>query len=120
MAREPSKTDFEVAVEDVGTFRFARRTMRDEINIQVEFARIIQGVEPTAWLATIAGWLSSLKVLTVLAPEDWDIEAMDPLDEDTYAKLLKVHAALTEKEQSFRKRKAPSGEAERQGAGADN
>ncbi|MNM99441.1 hypothetical protein D3C81_1120020 [compost metagenome] len=120
MARQPSNTDFELPVEGVGTFRFARRTMRDEISIQVEYARIIQGVDPTAWLATIAGWLSTLKVLTVLAPEDWDIEAMDPLDEDTYATLLKVHAALADKERSFRKGKGQVSETQREGALADH
>lgn len=110
MAREPQKTDFAVDIEGVGTFTFARRTMRDEIRIQREFAKIIDGVEPTFWLAQVGGWISDLGVLTVSAPEDWDIEGMDPLDDDTYAKMAKVHAALREKENSFRRKPETNGE----------
>jgi len=102
MAREAQKTDFTIDVEGIGSFTFARRTMRDEIRIQREFARIIDGVEPTAWLEQVGGWISDLGVLTVEAPEGWDIEGMDPLDDDTYAKMAKVHAALRDKERSFR------------------
>lgn len=107
MAREGSTTDFDVDVEGVGNFSFAKRTMRDEIKIQVEYARIIEGVEPTDWLATIGGWISVFKVLTVRAPDGWDVDNMDPLESETYAKMAKVHAALVAKERSFRR---PNGE----------
>lgn len=103
MPRSPSDTDFTLSVEGIGTFAFGKRAMRDEIAIQVEFARLIDGVEPTAWLQAVCGWLSVLKVLTVRAPEGWDIDAMDPLDDGTYAKLSKVYEALAEKERSFRR-----------------
>lgn len=102
MAREARETDFPVTVDGVGTFTFGRRTMKDEIAIQVEYARIIDGVEPTNWLALVGGWISTLKTMTVRAPDGWDIDALDPLDPETYAKLSKVHAALAEKERSFR------------------
>jgi len=109
MAREAQKTDFSVDVEGVGTFVFARRTMRDEIKIQREFARIIDGVEPTAWLATVGGWIADLSVLTVEAPEGWNIEELDPLDDETYAKLARVHTQLRDKERSFRGQSATGG-----------
>lgn len=102
MARNRAPTDFRVPVDGIGDFVFGKRTMKDEIAVQVEFARMINGVEPTAWLNAVCGWLSALKVLTVSAPEDWDLDTMDPLDEDTYAKLGKVFDALSQKEQSFR------------------
>ncbi len=102
MARRGSATDFDVSVEGIGVFTFGRRKMADEIAIQVEYARMIDGVQPTDWLALVAGWIAALKTLTVRAPAGWDIEEMDPLDDETYAKLMKVHAALTEKERSFR------------------
>ncbi|MBB3017713.1 hypothetical protein FHR70_000753 [Microvirga lupini] len=121
MAREPQKTDFPVEVEGLGTFIFARRTMRDEIVIQREFARYIDGVEPTAWLAQIGGWLSDMRTLMVEAPEGWladidgnpikDLMDVDPLDEDTYSKLAKVHEAFRDKERSFRRKPAQGGEA---------
>lgn len=104
MARNGSDTDFTVDVEGVGTFAFGKRSMRDEIKIQVEYARMIEGVQPTEWLALVAGWLATLRVMTVQAPDGWDLDAMDPLDDDTYAVLGKVHGALTDKERSFRRK----------------
>ena len=117
MARRGSNTDFDVVVEGIGTFTFGRRKLADEIAIQVEYARTIDGVQPTEWLALVAGWLSALKVLTVRAPAGWNVDELDPLDDDTYAKLMKVHSALSEKERSFRSGPAAGGEGTRQGTG---
>lgn len=111
MPRTPQTTDFTVPVDGIGTFTFGRRKMRDEIAIQVEFARLIDGVEPTAWLQAVCGWLSVLKVLTVRAPDDWDLETADPLDDETYAKLSRVYESLVEKERSFRRGSKLAGEA---------
>lgn len=109
--RTPNATDFTITVDGIGAFTFGRRSMRDELSIAAEFSRLTEGVEtPTPYLATVAGWISTLKVLTVNAPDGWDIDAMDPLDEDTYAKLLKVHASLREKEGSFRSGKKQTSE----------
>lgn len=102
MARQGNATDFTVDVDGVGTFTFGRRTMRDEIKIQVEYARLIEGVEPTEWLESVAGWLATLRVLTVLAPDGWDIDDLDPLDSATYTKLARVNTELATKERSFR------------------
>ena len=102
MARKGSDTDFDVSVEGIGVFRFGKRKMADEIAIQVEYARLIQGVDPTDWLANVCGWISTLKVMTVRAPEGWDIDDLDPLDDETYLKLANVYGALTERERSFR------------------
>lgn len=103
MARRPNpKSDFVVSVEGIGDFTFARRRMSDEIAIQVEYARLIQGVEPTDWLATVCGWISTLKVLTVFAPDGWDIEDMDPLEDETYKRISLVNSELAKRERSFR------------------
>lgn len=102
-ARVAHATDFTVEVDGIGTFRFGRRSLRDEMRIGAEYSRLTEGVEtPTASLELIAGWISTLKVMTVEAPKGWDIDAMDPLDDGTYTKLLKVHAAFRRKEDSFR------------------
>ena len=111
MARSPQTTDFNVTVEGIGTFTFGRRMMRDEFAIQVEFARLIDGVEPTAWLQAVGGWVSTLKVLTVRAPDGWDLDAMDPADDNTYARLNRVYDALIEKERSFRRGPEHQGQA---------
>lgn len=103
MSRLPAATDFHVPVDGIGTFSFAKRMMRDELRIAAEFSRLTEGVDsPTPFLATVAGWISQLRVLTVDAPDGWDLDALDPLDPESYAKLLKVHGALREKEDSFR------------------
>lgn len=104
MNRRPQTTDFTVPVEGVGTFTFGKRTMADEIKIQVEYARIIEGVEPTEWLARVGGWISTLKVLTVRAPDGWDIDEMDPLDEKVYENMMLVYLALRSREDSFRRK----------------
>lgn len=103
MARAPQVDDFQVKVPDVGSFVFASRTMRDEFAIQVEYARLIDGAPPTEWLQVVGGWYSALRVLTVRAPDDWDLEKMDPKNPKTYAKLAQVYNALIEKEGDFRR-----------------
>ncbi|MBN6729293.1 hypothetical protein [Burkholderia multivorans] len=89
--------------DGIGEFRARRRTMRLELAIAAEFARLTEGVEkPTEFLALVAGWISQLKVLTVSAPDGWDILAMDPLEDDTYSKLAMVYAAFRDAETKAR------------------
>lgn len=111
MARQAKDTDFVEKVEGVGTFTFGRRTMRDEIAVQVEYARLIDGVEPTEWLALVCGWLAALRVMTVRAPDGWNLDELDPYDNDSYAKLNRVYNALHEKELSFRRKPEPASQA---------
>lgn len=108
--RDPSKTDFHVDVDGVGHFIFCRRTMRDEMRIAAEYSRFTEGVaQPTPFLDSVAGWISTLNVLTVQMPYDWNPEAMDPFDDETHSKILKVYGALRAKEASFRAPKAAEG-----------
>lgn len=117
-ARPAAATDFFVDVEGIGNFSFAKRMLRDELRIGAEYSRLTEGVDtPTSGLELLAGWMAALKVLTVTAPDDWDIDTMDPLDPETYDKLARVHAALRDKEQSFRQNKSAPGQAQRAGAG---
>lgn len=119
MSRSPSATDYTVQVDGVGLFTFGRRKMADHVKIQVEYSRLTEGVEPTPWLDCIATWLSVLKVLTVRSPDTFVLDDLDPLDDDTYANLLKVHAALRAKEDDFRLKSQKSSEAGGQGASGD-
>lgn len=114
MSRPSAATDFHIEVPNVGIFSFAKRTLRDEMKIAAEYSRLTEGVEtPTPWLGHVATWISALKVLTVSAPDNWDIDEMDPLDQETYGKLGAVHLALREKEDSFRAGKVKAGQTER-------
>lgn len=120
MARRPQTTDFNVDVDGIGSFSFAKRTMADEIKIQVEYARIIEGVEATEWLSRVGGWISTFKVLTVRAPAGWDIDDMDPLDNKVYEDMMLVYLALRAKEDSFRRKPGARGEEGGQAQGDDN
>jgi hypothetical protein len=114
------KQQFPVEVEGIGTFHFAKRTMRNEFRIQAEYSRLTEGVEtPTPNLEIMAGVFSTLKVLTLKAPDGWDLDALDPLVDEDFAKAIRVHAALRAKEGSFRRGPTGAGAAAGQGDGRD-
>lgn len=106
-------TDYVIDVESIGKFTIGRRAMVDEIAIQREYAAILGGVEPTAWLEVVGKWIATFKVLIVYTPDTWNIDEMDPLEADTYAQMKRVYDKISEQELTFRgKSPAPS-----QGAG---
>lgn len=109
--RIESSNDFPVVVEGVGTFMFGYRKLADELRIQVEYARITEGVQATVWLFNLATYLSALRVLMVKAPNGWDLEELDPLDEDTFIQIERVFTELRAKEDSFRPKRRKAGEA---------
>lgn len=115
MTRISKPTDYTVTADGIGTFTFGRRNnMRDELDVQREYSSILRGVTPTVWFDTLANWFAIFRVMTVHAPDGWDLEAFDPMADDTYAKLQRVYDAMSEKESSFRSdNAAPS-----QGGGA--
>lgn len=105
--RSPSQNDYLVPVEKLGTFTFARRTLADEIAIQVERSKILDGtIHPTDFLWNIAVWMSALRVLMVSAPRDFDLEALDPLEQGTFDTISSIFVEMRKKEDSFR---APRG-----------
>ena len=117
-SRQPAATDFHVTVEGVGRFRFAQRRMEDEMKIAVEYSLITQGIDtPSVWLTIMGGATAQLRVLTVEAPDGWDIDEMDPLDDETYARIVNVHRALRDQERSFREKKTKAREESRPGSG---
>ncbi len=103
--RRPSENDFAVPVEGLGTFTFARRRLKDEIAIQVERSKILGGTEfPTDFLWNLGAWLSTIRVLMVLAPNGWNPDELDPLEPETFDEISRVFVALREKEDSFRRK----------------
>lgn len=120
MARTPRPTDFPVTVDGIGTFTFARIAMREQIAIGVETARLCEGLplgslDPS--FQNLIGWIAELKTLTVVAPDGWDIDGMDPFDQDSYAQIAKVWSALRDKQNSFRPGYGKGGQAAGEGAG---
>ena len=104
MARLPSTTDIVVPVDGIGVFTFAKKTMRDQFAIESEYSRLTEGVETvTEFLWSAANSFANLKVLTVSAPEGWNLEGLDPDKAEDWEKLKRVWSALRDKQLSFRK-----------------
>ncbi len=98
----PEKT-FHLDVDDIGHFEFRHRTMRDEMRIGAEYSRLTEGVDtPSPWLDLMSTMISVLKVLQVAAPDGWDVDDADPLDDDSYKQIVLVYNALREREARFR------------------
>lgn len=108
--RAASKDDFVVKVDGIGDFVFGHRTMADHIKVNVEHSRMVEGVTPTPFLDTLAGWIATIRVLAVRTPGDFDLDALDPLEESTYDKLMQINGALRAKELSFRGKQNPASE----------
>lgn len=113
MGRAAASTDFVVEVDGIGRFVVARRQMADHLKVQVAYANLVEGVIPTPWLHELATHMATLQALVVRAPDGFDMDALDPLDEASFEKLRKVYRAIAEKEDSFR----PRAKASEQGTG---
>ncbi len=110
-----SRVPFVVSVPSVGDFTFRSRTIADQVRIEAEALRITGGPTGDEALRSIALNLATLSVLTVSAPDGWDVEGIDPLDgDDAVAPLRAVCKELRAAEATFRGRRHP----ERQAAGA--
>ncbi|WP_431860130.1 hypothetical protein [Azospirillum sp.] len=92
-----------VTVDGVGTFVFRRRAMRDQIRIEADAVRILGGPIEDDGLRSWALAMATLAALTVSAPDGWDLDTIDPLDEGATAKVLMVYGRLRETEEKFRK-----------------
>jgi hypothetical protein len=110
MSRLPnSTTDFVVPVDGVGSFSFAKKKFSDQIAIESEYNRLTEGQDTvTTFLWNIATATANLKVLTVSAPPNWDVEELDPEDPESYIKLMKVWGALRDKQAAFRQGAKPA------------
>lgn len=95
---------FPVPVDGVGTFTFRRRTMRDQLKIEAEATSILgaplDGTDGRLSMSAVA--LATLGVLTVAAPDGWDLDAVDPLDEEAVARVFAVYEAFRNEEARFR------------------
>lgn len=89
-------------IEGVGAFVFKRRTMGLGIAVEAEMVRIMGGSFVShGGIVTASRQLADLRVLTAQAPEGWDLEELDPFDDDASEKLTKVWEAFREAEITF-------------------
>jgi hypothetical protein len=114
MPRSPAPNDFQVPVDDIGTFTFGRRTPRDVFMIRGEYARLTNGnfTEDGALADMTALAFISIQQLAVRMPDGFSLEKLDPvMSDDWEAKVLRIFAALREKELSFRPELREAGQA---------
>jgi len=103
--RAAAPGDYQVQVEGVGPFTFARRPMRDEFAMAAEYSRLTEGVDtPTAFLDIYGRAFSTIKVLQVSAPAGWSVDTLDPQEDASYAQLIGVYNAIRASEADFRRR----------------
>jgi hypothetical protein len=120
--RAPKDTDFNVELEGLGKFRFARRTFGDRIKIRGEVARLSRDfgddLDAVAEVTVVAVY----KTLLVACPPGWeDIESIDLVsnpqaEEQAWQLFLK----LQEAEETFRKGRDVAGKEGGQTAGQDD
>lgn len=96
---------FEVEVDGIGRFVFLHRTIERDLAIGAVVRRI--GVPPAQddesdYFGFIAQAYATIKVLTKESPADWNLLQMDPLDENTYPKIMEVYTAFKDAENRFR------------------
>ena len=108
---------FAVEVDGIGSFTFRRRTIRDQFRIEAEANRMLGGPVEDDMLKMGAAAFATLLALTVEAPPGWDIEAFDPLDDVSTARVFLVHRRLRETEATFRAGTGGAGAGTGKGAG---
>ena len=108
-----SKT-YQLEVPGVGSFEIRRRAMAVSIAVTAEYNRLTEGQDVVSdFFGRFCTVYATLKVLIVSGPRGWDLDEMDPDDEQSYETMNKVFAAIRAQEDSFRRGIS----AERQSAG---
>lgn len=111
MPQIPDK--FPVDVEGIGRFMFAKRTIRREFAILSIHSDLVGGTAtPSPMLDDFASAFATIKGLLVQGPDGWDIESLDPLDDDTWTQISRIQGALRAREVAFRQGPNPAVQAD--------
>jgi len=94
---------FPVQVEGIGNFVFRKRQYGDQIWIENKAVEILGGPALTPQLQSVALATATLIRLTVPRDCPWNVETLDPLDDDATPQLWKVYGELRLAEDRFRK-----------------
>ena len=100
------KGNHRVEVDGVGSFLFRHRTLKLQIAIEAGMERVTLGPVQGAGLRLFAAAIATLETLTVEGPDGWDLDEIDPLDDEEFAKVEKVFGRLRDVEETFRKERA--------------
>lgn len=110
---------YTVDVEKIGSFVFRRRTMRDELRIASEVNKLTDGEETSEDFGRTAYIFACLGVLTVQAPDGWDLMGMDPLEQGSFDKVALVYGRMREREDFFRNERNADARPASKGDGTD-
>jgi hypothetical protein len=99
---------YPVDVEGIGTFVFRRRTMEHRYAIAALALKIMGaggggGETPHLGVLQSTEKMAELQLLCVSGPDGWDIDALDPLDDEDCSKFEAVHKRFREAEETFRR-----------------
>jgi hypothetical protein len=110
---------FPLKVDGVGKFTFREKTFRDQVRIEADVSQLlgrrVDQMRPDEKdLVVFAQAVAHLSTLTIEAPPGWDLEGIDPLDEDAGERVIMVYGRLMEELARFRATRksggAPAGE----------
>ena len=103
---------YQLDIPDVGSFTVRRRNMAVSVAITAEYNRLTEGQNSVSdFFGRFCTVYSTLKVLIVAGPEGWNLEELDPDDEESYNLMHKVYGGIREKEDFFRRGVSPAGKA---------
>lgn len=93
-----------VDVDGVGQFEFHHRTLTLQVGVEAILNRMLDGPVSDEKLLYVARAISTVKKLAIKWPEGFDLEAIDPIDENEVGSVLKAYGGLLEAEANFRRR----------------
>ena len=95
-------TTFSFEVAGIGSFTMRRRTIRDQYWMEAEQSRILGGPTRDEFLSSSALKFATLLRLMTESPDGFDLEAIDPLDQEDVQKIHDIYGRLREEEARFR------------------
>ena len=92
-----------VEVAGVGQFEFQHRTLTLQVGVEAILLRMLDGPVSSEQLRYVARAIATIQKLMVRAPDRFDLDAIDPVNDAEVDDVLKVYGGLLEAEATFRR-----------------
>ena len=93
---------FPVSVDGVGDFVFKRRSLDAQFKIEAAAVRFLGGETASDSLYRMAMSFATVSHLAVTVPDGWNIDEIDPLDNEQLDRVHLVFRRLRAAEETFR------------------